>query len=112
MAKIMRNCRIETTRKGRALPAMISGDVARLARSRSHVFQPYSTKNAKAGHPHNVEAIDHGFTGHHLFGAIGTPVALGAEGEGEHGLEEGYERSGKTMRIMMGSGSRESRRNS
>jgi hypothetical protein len=49
----------------------------------------------KAGHPHNVEAIDHGFTGHHLFGAIGTPVAVGAEGEGEHGLEEGYEEERK-----------------
>ena len=33
--------------RGIALPAMISADVAALARSRSQVFHPYSEKNAK-----------------------------------------------------------------
>ena len=47
MAKMMRNCVDDTAKRGSALPTMISGEVALLARRRSQVFQPYSTKNAK-----------------------------------------------------------------
>ena len=38
---------IDITSRGSALPTMISADVAALARSRSHVFHPYSAKKAK-----------------------------------------------------------------
>ena len=95
MAKIMRNWATDTARKGSAL---LGNYFERLSVARAETIPSVPTvfdEKREAGHPNDVEAVDNGFAGHHLFSTVRPWVAVRGHASREHWLEEANEQEWK-----------------
>ena len=90
-AKMTRNCATDTASSGSALPTMISarGGVAG-AQAVPGVPAVFGEER-EARHSDDVEAVDDGFAGHDLLGAVGSGIAVRGERERERRLEERHQ---------------------